>query len=162
MKAGFGCSGVIQHLEHQNKLMQWPIASPLYNYISSGMFKSSNWKGPSLVSSLLAEALDTFPAHWVINLLPLCLHPTLDKLPCMVKEGQREWERGKERAYPALAPKLSLSLWCWHTWTQTHNALEWITTIRGVSGPCTHICQTPTILPSTTIKRPVTTRQLSI
>lgn len=67
--------------------MQQPNASPLYNYISSGMFKSFYWKGPLLVSSLPAEALDTFPAHWIINLLPLCLHPILDNPPCMEKEG---------------------------------------------------------------------------
>lgn len=142
--------------------MQWPIASPLYNYISSGMFKGFQRKRPSLVSSLPAEALDTFPAHWIINLLPLCLHPILDNSPCMVKEGQTEGEGEWETAYPALAPKLSLSLCCWHTCTWTHNALEWVTTIRGVSWPHAHICQTPTRWPSETIKHPVALGQLSV
>lgn len=85
--------------------MKQPITSPLYNYIRSGMFKSFYWKRPLLFSSLLTEALETFPAQWIINLPPLCLHPILDNPPCMVRDRERE----RETAYPALAPNLSLS-----------------------------------------------------
>lgn len=91
---------------------------PLYNYISSDVFKSFQWKRPLLVS---AEALDTFPARWIINLLPLCLRPILDNPPCMVKRRDRE----RETAYPALAPRaLSCSVLLTHAHRQTHMPLS--------------------------------------
>lgn len=117
-RQAFGHPGVIQHLEDQRVPTQQAMASLLCNYISSGMFKSLFWKGPLLISSLPAEALDTFSARRIINLLPLCLHPILDNSPCMVKkEG---WERKRERAHPATAPGFCLFLHCWHMHMDGH------------------------------------------
>lgn len=149
MESGFGCSGVIQHLEHQQLPMQQSIASPLHNFISSGMFKSFHWKGPLLVSSLPAEAFDTFPAHWIINLLPLCHRPILDNPPCIVKRSERK--RGRQHILPL--PPSSLSLCVVDTHRQTHvPCLERVSTIRGVPRFYPQICQTPTSWPSNSIK----------
>lgn len=149
MRAGFVCPGVIQHLEQQHKPMQQDIASPLYNYISSAMFKRFYWMRSLLISSLPAEALDTFPAHWIINLWPLCLHPILDNPLCIVNRS----ERGGEGKHILLLPLSSVLLCPVDICTQMDTyALERITTIRGVSQHRAHITQTPTSWPSNSIK----------
>lgn len=116
------------------------------------MFKSFNWKRPSLVSSLPAEALDTFPAHGIINLLPLCLQTILHNTPCMVRVDERDGGRGRQNILPL--PPSSLFLCTVDTHIDTY-ALEWVTTIRGVSQPHPHICWTPTAEQATTENIPL-------
>lgn len=105
MKASFQNPAIIQHLERKQYPTQRPIASPLSNSISAGMFKSVCSTKPPLFPirlTLLSTYLDTFPENRIINLLPCCLSAT---------------EGGGGGAYPALAPRSPLALcWCGCPW----------------------------------------------
>lgn len=121
-RPALGCVAVIHHCEQQHFPVQKAHGVTPLNYISSGMFWSVCWMRPWLLRSLPTDALDTSPACWIINLLPLCPHPILDKHPPTPRPPPTLRDESEGESIAFSRPKALLHL-CWHTNADTY-ALE--------------------------------------